>query len=117
MSSVGNALGTRLRGTRLLLVVGAVAVGTVAGCSAGEKVLDQSYVETTVAHQLAEQVDQPVPKVTCPDDLEAKVGATMECTLVPQGETTKYPVHVEVTSVNTDDKTAKFSAEVGDAPS
>lgn len=99
------------------MVVAVAMAGGVVACSAGEDVLDQSYVETTVAHQLAEQVNQPVPTVTCPGDLEAKVGATMECTLVAKGETTKYPVHVEVTSVNTDDKTAKFSAEVGDAPS
>jgi hypothetical protein len=100
-----------------LLLVGA-AVGTAAaavGCSAGDKVLDQVYVETTVAHKLAEQVNQPVPDVTCPDDLKAEVGATMECTLVPQGETTMYPVHVKVTSVDTDKHTANFDVEVGEA--
>jgi hypothetical protein len=100
-----------------LVVTATALVGVVAGCSAGEKVLDKSYVETTTAKQLAAQVHQPVPKVTCPDDMPAKVGATMTCTLVAQGETTKYPVHIKVNSVNADKGTAQFSAEVGDAPS
>lgn len=104
--------------SRLVLAGGAVGLAAaVAGCSAGEKVLDKSYVETTSAKQLAAQVHQPVPTVTCPDDMPAKVGAKMTCTLVAQGETTKYPVYVEVDSVDEKTTTAHFTVEVGDAPS
>jgi hypothetical protein len=101
---------------RLATAGGAIMlVATVAGCSAGEKVLDKDYVETTSAKQLAEQVNQPVPDITCPDDMPAKVGAKMTCTLVAQGDTTKYPVYVEVTSVDEETTTAHFTVEVGEA--
>jgi hypothetical protein len=73
----------------------------------------QSDVESQVAAQLAAQTSQPLPKVTCPSGLPAKVGSAIDCTLVAQGSTTQFPVHVTVTSVN--NGTAKFDAQVGQA--
>jgi hypothetical protein len=73
----------------------------------------QSDVESQVATQLAAQTSQPLPKVTCPSGLPAKVGSAIDCTLTAQGSTTQYPVHVTVTSVK--DGTAKFDAQVGQA--
>ena len=70
-------------------------------------------MESQVAAQLAAETSQPVPKVTCPGGLQAKVGATIDCTLVSKGSTTQYPVHVKVTSVS--NGTAHFDAQVGQA--
>jgi hypothetical protein len=42
------------------------------------------------------------PDITCPKELEAKVGATTRCTLTAGGDPTKYGVTVTVTSVDGD---------------
>lgn len=82
--------------------------------SIGEKTVSKADVETQAAKQLAAEVNQPEPKITCPGDLKAEVDATLECTLVAAGATTEYPVTIKVTSV--EDGTAKFAIEVGQAP-
>ena len=83
----------------------------LSGC--GKKVVSKSTVETQVAKQLAAVAKQPIPKVSCPDDLDAKVGAKMTCTLTPQGSKTTYPVTVTVSSIS--NGVAHFHAEVGQA--
>lgn len=108
---------TMKRALVLVATLGATAL-FAAGCegsvSVGEKTISKSEVEAQAATQLAAQVDQPEPEITCPDDLKAEVDATMECTLVAEGETTEYPVTITVTSV--EDGTAKFDIKVGEAP-
>jgi hypothetical protein len=42
------------------------------------------------------------PDITCPKELEAKVGASTRCTLTAAGDPTKYGVTVTVTSVDGD---------------
>ena len=84
-----------------------------AACGAGA--IEESEVEASVAAQLAEETDQPEPDIDCPGDLDAEVGATMECDLTVEGDEAVYPVTVEVTSVK--DGTANYSVEVGEAPS
>ncbi len=71
-------------------------------------------MEQEAATQLAAQANLPKPAVTCPDDLVAKVGATLECYLVGPGESEKVPVHIEVMTV-TADGTANFNISVGKA--
>jgi hypothetical protein len=85
----------------------------LSGC--GKKVVSRSTVESQVAKELAAKVNppQPIPKVSCPDDLDAKVGAKMTCTLTPKGEATTYPVTVTVSSVT--NGVAHFDAQVGTA--
>jgi hypothetical protein len=85
----------------------------ISGC--GKKVVSQSTVEKQVAQQLAAQVHQPLPKVVCPGDLDAKVGTTMKCTLTPQASSQVLPVTVTVTSVT--NGVAHFHAVVGQATS
>jgi hypothetical protein len=102
------------------MVVG-VAVMTSAAlfsaCSASVSIgtgeVPQATVQTQVARQLAAETQQPIPTVTCPGGLTAKVGATIDCTLRPKGATTTYPVHVTVNSVT--NGTAHFFAQVGQA--
>ena len=76
--------------------------------------MSQSDLESQIATQLAAKVNQPAPKVTCPGPLAAKVGATIDCQLVAQGETAVYPVHVVVDSVT--NGTVHFNIEVAKTP-
>jgi Domain of unknown function (DUF4333) len=109
---------TTFKRALVLVATGCATALLVTGCggsvSIGEKTISKSDVETQAAKQLAAEVNQPEPKVTCPDDLKAEVDAKLECTLVAQGATTQYPVTITVTSVQ--DGTAKFDIEVGQAP-
>jgi Domain of unknown function (DUF4333) len=90
----------------LAVIVAAAAGGwVVAGCSAhvsigGSSTVPRHAVETEVATKLARQLNQPVPKVVCPRDLQAKVGTVMYCSLTAQGSTTTYPVKVHVNSTS-----------------
>jgi hypothetical protein len=97
-----------LKGKRhvLAVIIAAAAGGwLVAGCSAhvsigGPSTVSRHAVETEVATKLARQVHQPIPKVKCPGDLQAKVGTVMYCSLTAQGSTTTYPVKVHVDSTS-----------------
>lgn len=117
----GNAL-TVGRGARVLRVAAmvAISVGFGFGCTAkasvkvGKSEVSKEDVQTQVATELANSLHQPTPTITCPGGLEAKVGASVDCDLTAQGDTTKYPVHVVVDSVK--DGTAHFNAEVGQQP-
>lgn len=80
----------------------------------GKNEVSKSDVETQVAKELAAKVNQPEPKVTCPRGLPAKVGASIDCDLVAQGDTDVYAVHVVVDTVK--DGKVHFNATVADAP-
>lgn len=90
----------------LAVIIAAAAGGwLVAGCNAhvsigGPSTVPRHAVETEVANQLARRVHQPVPKVKCPRDLQAKVGTVMYCSLTAQGSATIYPVKVHVDSTS-----------------
>jgi hypothetical protein len=83
--------------------------GCHASASIGGKSISKSDIEQKAATALAAQAHQPAPTVTCPSDLDAKVGATEVCTLTPQGSTEKDPVTVKVTSVSGDSYHLDFS--------
>ena len=68
---------------------------------------------TSAEDALEEQVGVR-PDISCPDDLEAEVGAETRCTLTAGDDPTEYGVTVTVTSVEGDD--ANFDVEVDDAP-
>lgn len=98
----------------LALLGGAVtaillATGCHASASIGGKSISKSDIEQKAATALAAQTNQPTPTVTCPNDLDAKVGATEICTLTPQGSTEKDPVTVKVSSVSGDTYHLDFS--------
>jgi hypothetical protein len=90
------------------------------GCSASVHVgtsnptLPRAQVESQTASELAAKLNQPAPTVTCPGDLEAKVGTKMDCTLVAQGDTTRLPVHLTVDSIT--GTTAHWNIDVGTGP-
>jgi len=102
-----------------VIVVVAAAGWLVAGCSAsvsigGAPAVPRHTVETEVATTLAQQENQPVPKVVCPGDLKAKIGTVMYCSLTAQGSTTAYPVKVQVDSIS--GTQVHFSIEVSQTP-
>lgn len=91
-----------------------IVVLLVAGCSGsvgiGEDVLYKADVEHDSAIALANSTGLPVPDVSCPDDLEAKVGATERCTLTDSKGNT-LGVTVTVKSLGPDN-TANYEAVV-----
>jgi len=97
----------------LAIAVFAVALGA---CSSGPGEIAQSDLEGQIATQLAEQTKQPKPTIACPSGLEAKVGATADCTLSVPPDTKEYNVHVVVDTVDKDTKTAHYSIKVADQP-
>ena len=104
----------------LVLASGAVSVVSLGACKASVSIgssppaVSKSDVEAEVATQLAAKVNQPKPTITCPGPLPAKVGASIDCDLVAQGDTVKYPVHVVVDSVT--NGTVNFTSQVGQTP-
>jgi len=101
---------------RLLVVLACLTL--LGGCKVsvhvGKNEVSEADVETEVANDLAAKVNQPKPTVNCPSGLPAKVGASIDCDLVAQGDTDVYAVHVVVDTV----KSGKvhFDATVADHP-
>ncbi|WP_068272516.1 DUF4333 domain-containing protein [Aldersonia kunmingensis] len=95
----------------------ALSAPVLAGCSAevsiGNDSVDKDKVAEQISTQLTEQVGTKPDSVECPENLDAKVGATLTCTLTHEG--VSYDVDVTVTSVD-DDKNVKFDIEVADQP-
>ncbi len=85
----------------------------LAACGGGTKAVSQSQVEQKVSEQLTKQVGQKPDSVSCPDDLPAKKGSTMRCTLSSGG--TSIGLTVTVTSV--EDSDVKFDIQVDDKSS
>jgi hypothetical protein len=82
-----------------------------AGCGAG------TVAKGDVAAAVADQVETQVgsrPTVSCPEDLEAKVGATTRCTLTLEGADGRYGVTAKVTKVDGDQAT--FDIQVDAEP-
>ena len=84
-----------VRRTALLALLPVIAV-TTAGC--GPSVVPAREVATAAEQALEKQVGTR-PNISCPHDLEAKVGATTRCTLTADGLDGTYGVTVRVRSV------------------
>jgi hypothetical protein len=86
----------------------------LAGLAAcGSSTLSADEVANKSEDALEEQIGLR-PEITCPEDLEAKLGAETRCTLTGGDDPTKYGVTVTVTSVDGDN--AQFDVEVDDQP-
>lgn len=104
-----------------VLVTAALATVLLAGCSASVDVGGSSIssdelasqVTTALAANMKVDVDK-VPTITCPEDLEAKVGASTTCLLQDATAGEDYDVAVKVTSI--DGSKALFSIEVASKP-
>ena len=82
----------RLKMTTVFLLP-AVALVALAGC--GTKTLEPSDIESDVEGEYSAR-GFDVESVSCPDDIEAKSGATGECDLTANGVT--VPVAINVTN-------------------
>ena len=99
-----------------LLVAVPLLLPGLAACSVsifGGNVLEADTVATEAEDALEEQVGAR-PDISCPDDLEAEVGAETRCTLTAGGEPEEYGVTITVTAVEGDD--AEFDIVVDEAP-
>jgi hypothetical protein len=87
-----------------------VATGCSGSVSIGGKVIDKSDVEKGASDALTKVVGQAPASIVCPDDLDAKVGATERCKLTDdkgnelgmtvtvksvEGDTANYEVKVD----------------------
>lgn len=90
----------------------ALAVPLLALSACGSSSVSSSDLEKQVDTQLTKAVGQKPDDVTCPHDLEAKVGAKTRCTLTADGA--KYGVTVTATKVQ--DSRVEFSIKVDDKP-
>ncbi len=87
----------------ILLITTVAAAVPFAGC--GEETVDAGDVETEVRSALTKEVGQQAPKAVCPDDLEAKEGASTRCHMdFPENK--RLMITVKVKSVEGD--TARF---------
>jgi hypothetical protein len=99
------------RRLRLLAVIPFLLAG-LAACSS-TAVLTADTVATSAEDALEEQIGIR-PTITCPEDVEAKVGEKTRCTLTGGDDPTEYGVTVTVTSV--EGKNATFDVEVDEKP-
>ncbi len=85
--------------------VGAASLLLVAGCSISigghqEKTVAKADVAKQISDKVNEKAGHKPESVTCPDDLKATVGASLDCQMTDGGQT--YGVNVTVTSVDGD---------------
>ena len=85
----------------------------VLAAACGTGTVSKDDVAKAAEDSLEKQVGQR-PDVSCPDDLEATVGATTRCTLTAQGLDGTYGVTVKVTKVEGDQ--ASFDVQVDSEP-
>ena len=85
----------------------------VLAAACGTGTVSKGDVAKAAEDSLEQQVGQR-PDVSCPEDLEAKVGATTRCTLTADGLDGTYGVTVEVTKVEGDK--ASFDVQVDSEP-
>jgi mRNA-degrading endonuclease toxin of MazEF toxin-antitoxin module len=89
--------------TRGAIVAVAAASMAVAGCSFSvgsnqEKTVAKADVADQISAKVNEKAGHKPQSVSCPDDLKAAVGASLDCQMTDDGQT--YGVNVTVTSVD-----------------
>ena len=93
---------------RLVALAPLLLLGPVA---CGSDVITAASVADGAEQALEEQLGLR-PEVTCPDDVEATVGATVRCTATPPEDATEFGVTVTVTEI--DGEEAVYSVTVDD---
>jgi hypothetical protein len=98
---------------RQLVVAPFLLAGLTACAFSSNSVLPADTVAASAEDALEKQIGVR-PSITCPDDVEKKVGAEARCTLTGGDDPTEYGVTVTVTSVDGED--ASFDVQVDDQP-
>ena len=83
------------RPTLVLLLALSVATGACA-----PRMLDRDQLERKLAREISNQLEVPGIEVECPDDVEARQGATLDCIARAPGETAG--IRIEVTQLDDD---------------
>lgn len=102
-------------------VTRAIAVGALAslpmlalaGCST-QKMVSSSELAAQAQAALEETTGGTVPPVSCPSDIEAKVGTSTTCTITDGGQT--FDVTLTITSVDESTNSVQFDVQVADEP-
>jgi Domain of unknown function (DUF4333) len=83
---------------RTVVICGFVTgvIAGIAGCSSGPKVVPKDQVANQISSKLGDAGAKP-DSVSCPEDLKATVGATLNCELKEKGQS--YGATVTVTSI------------------
>jgi len=89
--------------TLVLCALAGLSIGT-AGCMSGPHTVSKADVENQIGQKMSDRNGHRPESATCPDDLKAAVGATLDCQMKMDGQT--YEVDVTLTSIEGD--TAKF---------
>jgi hypothetical protein len=94
-----------------------LAAAALSGCSATASVarapsLDRATVEGKTAQMLAVERGEIADSISCPEDLQGRVGVTMRCALTSEGR--EYGITVEVTEIR--DRQVFFHVRVDDRP-
>jgi hypothetical protein len=100
-----------------LLAVAPFLLAGLAACSIDLGGSSSTLTADTVAQRAEDALEEQIgvrPAITCPDDVEKKVGAETRCTLTGGDDPTEYGVTVTVTSV--EGKNVTFDVEVDDQP-
>jgi hypothetical protein len=98
-------------------VAAALAALALTGCTASASAsrtpyLDRATVEGKTAQMLAAERGEVPDSISCPEDLQGRVGVTMRCALTADGH--EYGVTVEVTEIK--DRQVFFHVAVDDEP-
>jgi hypothetical protein len=101
----------RLAATSFLLA--GLAACSVDVSTSSSSTLSADSVASSAEDALEEEIGVR-PSITCPDDVDAEVGAETRCTLTGGDDPTEYGVTVTVTSVDGED--VAFDVEVDDEP-
>ncbi|MBW9210974.1 DUF4333 domain-containing protein [Mumia sp. zg.B21] len=97
---------------RRTLVLVPLALTVLAGC--GHAPMSEKSVEEKASEEMGKQIGL-APVVDCPDDLESRAGATMDCTLSdPNGSNKEYSMTVRVVSLENGVAKLKFALDDGD---
>ena len=83
----------------LCVAVGALT-GGVAGCSAGPKTVSKADVENQISSKMTDASGNKPDSVSCPNELPATLGSTVDCDIKVKGQ--EDGVNVTVTSVDGD---------------
>lgn len=78
----------------------------------GDPAVPEKEVERNSREQLSAKVGEQAPPIDCPDDLKAKVGTVMTCTMQLEGK----PYDVTVTVTELKGGKALFDVKVANEP-
>lgn len=108
-----------IRISRMMSLLAAGAVLTLAGCTATvttdeDKTVPREELEKGIADSLEQSVGQRPDSVECPDPVKAKAGESTRCVL--SAGNVRYGLTAKITSYDKDSGNAHYEVQVDDKP-